>query len=130
MTTPSVISLILPLPYSSRLLVVYSCAQHDDERSRCPHNWLANGRSCYTVRRAGLTWREAQRSCGDLAAGSHLADLKMLEELLFISSHMLRHNNLLMLWTGLSDQQVHSGQKYTFLNKTRKTELEMLNARI
>eukprot|EP00066_Takifugu_rubripes_P016017 XP_011605283.1 PREDICTED: phosphatidylinositol phosphatase PTPRQ [Takifugu rubripes] len=75
------------------------------ETARCPHNWLANGRSCYTVRRAGLTWREAQRSCGDLAAGSHLADLKMLEELLFISSHMLRHNNLLMLWTGLSDQQ-------------------------
>ncbi|TWW76377.1 Phosphatidylinositol phosphatase PTPRQ [Takifugu flavidus] len=75
------------------------------ETARCPHNWLANGRSCYTVRRAGLTWREAQRSCGDLAAGSHLADLKTLEELLFISSHMLRHNNLLMLWTGLSDQQ-------------------------
>lgn len=98
--------------------------------ARCPHNWLANGRSCYTIRRAGLTWREAQRSCGGLAAGSHLADLKTLEELLFISSHMLRHNNLLMLWTGLNDQQVHSGQKYTFLNKNRKTDLEMLNARI
>lgn len=98
--------------------------------ARCPHNWLANGRSCYTIRRAGLTWREAQRSCGGLAAGSHLADLKTLEELLFISSHMLRHNNLLMLWTGLNDQQVHSGQKYSFLNKNRKTDLEMLNARI
>lgn len=79
--------------------------------ARCPHNWLANERTCYTFRRSGLTWREAQHSCEDLAAGSHLADLKTLEELLFVSSHMLRQNNLLMLWTGLNDQQVHSSTK-------------------
>lgn len=91
--------------------------------ARCPHNWLANGRSCYTFRRSGLTWKEAQHGCGDLAAGSHLADLKTLEELLFVSSHMLRQNNLLMLWTGLNDQQVHSVHKYIFL-------VQMLNARI
>lgn len=74
--------------------------------ARCPHKWLANGRRCYTVRRSGLTWREAQRSCRNLAAGSHLADLKTLEELLFVSSHMRGQNNLLLLWTGLNDQQV------------------------
>lgn len=92
--------------------------------ARCPHKWLANGRRCYTVRRSGLTWREAQRACGNLAAGSHLADLKTLEELLFVSSHMLRQNNLLLLWTGLSDQQVDSVQKKPQVQEAR---LEMLN---
>lgn len=74
--------------------------------AQCPHKWLANGRRCYTVRRSGLTWREAQRGCRNLAAGSHLADLKTLEELLFVSSHMLRLNNLLLVWIGLNDLQV------------------------
>lgn len=78
--------------------------------ARCPHKWLANGRRCYTVRSMALTWREAQCSCGTLAAGSHLADLKTLEEMLFVSSHMLRQNNLLLLWTGLNDQQVGKTQ--------------------
>lgn len=58
------------------------------------------------MRRSGLTWREAQRGCGDLVAGSHLADVETLEELLFVSSHMLKQNNLLLLWIGLNDQQV------------------------
>ncbi|XP_049430343.1 phosphatidylinositol phosphatase PTPRQ isoform X2 [Epinephelus fuscoguttatus] len=75
------------------------------ETAQCPTDWLANGRSCYTVRKTGLTWSNAQHSCKNLAAGSHLADLKTLEDALFISSHLLSHNNLLLLWTGLTDQQ-------------------------
>lgn len=74
--------------------------------AQCPPGWLASGRSCYSVRRRALTWREAQRSCKRLAAGSHLADLKTPDDLLFVSSHLLSHNSLLLLWTGLSDQQV------------------------
>lgn len=81
--------------------------------AQCPTGWLANGRSCFTVRRTGLTWSEAQQSCKHLAATSHLADLKNLDDLFFVSSHLQNHNNLLMLWTGLSDQQVSSFQKYT-----------------
>lgn len=86
--------------------------------ARCPHEWLANGGRCYAVRRSGLTWREAQRGCRDLAAGSHLADLEMLEELLFVSSHMLRQNNFLLLWIGLNDQQVekNTSTRSTFGN--------------
>ncbi|KAM9352376.1 phosphatidylinositol phosphatase PTPRQ [Symphorus nematophorus] len=75
------------------------------ETAQCPPGWLANGRSCYTVRRTGLAWSDAQHSCRALAAGSHLADLKTLDDLVFISSHLLSHNNLLLLWTGLNDQQ-------------------------
>lgn len=77
----------------------------------CPHEWLANGGRCYSVRRSGLTWREAQRGCRDLAAGSHLADLETLEELLFVASHVLRQNNLLLLWIGLNDQQVEKSTR-------------------
>uniref|UniRef100_A0A3Q3G6L6 C-type lectin domain-containing protein n=1 Tax=Labrus bergylta TaxID=56723 RepID=A0A3Q3G6L6_9LABR len=73
--------------------------------SQCPPGWLANGRSCYIVRRTGLTWREAQLSCRHLAAGSHLADLKTSENQFFIFSHLLSQNNLLLLWTGLNDKQ-------------------------
>ncbi|XP_027128795.1 uncharacterized protein LOC109141787, partial [Larimichthys crocea] len=75
------------------------------ETARCPPDWLANGRSCYAVIRTGLTWSDAHHSCRNLAAGSHLADLKTLEDLSFMSSHLLSHNNLLLLWTGLNDQQ-------------------------
>ncbi|XP_054864399.1 phosphatidylinositol phosphatase PTPRQ isoform X2 [Amphiprion ocellaris] len=75
------------------------------ETAQCPPGWLADGRSCYTVRRAGLTWSEAQHSCSTLAAGSHLVNLKTLEDLLFLSSYLLTHDNLLLLWTGLNDQQ-------------------------
>ncbi|XP_070686459.1 phosphatidylinositol phosphatase PTPRQ [Pempheris klunzingeri] len=75
------------------------------ETAQCPPGWVAKGKSCYSVRSTGLTWRDAQSSCRDLAAGSHLADLKSLEDLLFISFHLLSHNNLLLLWTGLNDQQ-------------------------
>ncbi|XP_065812716.1 phosphatidylinositol phosphatase PTPRQ [Labrus bergylta] len=76
------------------------------ETAQCPPGWLANGRSCYIVRRTGLTWREAQLSCRHLAAGSHLADLKTSENQFFIFSHLLSQNNLLLLWTGLNDKQM------------------------
>ncbi|KAM4554453.1 phosphatidylinositol phosphatase PTPRQ [Fundulus diaphanus] len=75
------------------------------ESDQCPHGWLANGRSCYTVKRSGLSWGDAMSSCTRLVGGSHLADLKTLEDLLFVSSHLQTDNNLLLLWTGLNDQQ-------------------------
>ncbi|XP_037307184.2 phosphatidylinositol phosphatase PTPRQ [Pungitius pungitius] len=74
------------------------------ETAQCPTGWLARGRSCYSVRRTGLTWSDARHSCRGLAAGSHLVDLKTVEDLHFISSHLLKMN-LLLLWTGLNDQQ-------------------------
>uniref|UniRef100_A0A3P9CYE8 C-type lectin domain-containing protein n=1 Tax=Maylandia zebra TaxID=106582 RepID=A0A3P9CYE8_9CICH len=73
---------------------------------QCPPGWIAIGGSCYIVRRTGLTWSDALHRCSDLAAGSHLANLKSLEDLFFISSYLLSQNNLLLLWTGLNDQQV------------------------
>ncbi|XP_060933059.1 phosphatidylinositol phosphatase PTPRQ [Limanda limanda] len=75
------------------------------ETAQCPPGWLASGRSCYSVKRRALTWNDARHSCKHLAAGSNLADLKSLEDLAFVSTHLLSHNNLLLLWTGLSDQQ-------------------------
>uniref|UniRef100_A0A3Q3S117 C-type lectin domain-containing protein n=1 Tax=Mastacembelus armatus TaxID=205130 RepID=A0A3Q3S117_9TELE len=60
---------------------------------------------CFTVKRTGLTWNEAQHNCRHLEHGSHLADLKTLEDQVFVSSHLLNHNNLLLLWTGLNDQK-------------------------
>ncbi|CAI5664314.1 unnamed protein product [Oreochromis niloticus] len=75
------------------------------ETAQCPPGWMAIGGSCYIVRRTGLTWSNAQHRCSDLAAGSHLANLKSLEDLVFISSYLLSQNNLLLLWTGLNDQQ-------------------------
>uniref|UniRef100_A0A3Q3WP22 C-type lectin domain-containing protein n=1 Tax=Mola mola TaxID=94237 RepID=A0A3Q3WP22_MOLML len=74
--------------------------------AQCPHGWVASGRSCYSLRRSGLSWSDAQHNCRELAVGSHLADLKTVEDLLFISSQLLKHSNmLLLLWTGLNDQQ-------------------------
>lgn len=86
--------------------------------ARCPREWLADGGRCYAVSRSGLTRREAQRGCGDLAAGSRLADLETPEELLFVSSHMLRQSNLLLLWIGPNDQQVgkNTSARSTFGN--------------
>ncbi|XP_041652025.1 phosphatidylinositol phosphatase PTPRQ [Cheilinus undulatus] len=75
------------------------------ETAQCPPGWLANERGCYIVRRIALTWREAAHSCRDLAAGSHLADLKSPEDLLFTFTHLLNQKNLLLLWTGLNDRK-------------------------
>ncbi|MEQ2254639.1 hypothetical protein ILYODFUR_005761, partial [Ilyodon furcidens] len=75
------------------------------ESDQCPRGWLANGRSCYTVRRSGLSWGDAMSSCKHLVGGSHLADMKTLEELLFVSSYLQSDDDLLLLWTGLNDQQ-------------------------
>uniref|UniRef100_A0A4W6D7P2 C-type lectin domain-containing protein n=1 Tax=Lates calcarifer TaxID=8187 RepID=A0A4W6D7P2_LATCA len=94
--TSSILPLVVYISFFSCLIIF---------PAQCPPDWLANGRSCYTLRRGGLTWSEALRSCKRLAAGSHLADLKTPEDVLYVSSHLLSHNNLLLLWTGLNDQQ-------------------------
>ncbi|XP_061578770.1 phosphatidylinositol phosphatase PTPRQ [Cololabis saira] len=75
------------------------------ETAQCPRGWLADGRNCYAVRRSGLTWGDAVHSCTNLAAGSHLADLKTSKDQLFVSSYLLNDDKLLLLWTGLNDQQ-------------------------
>uniref|UniRef100_A0A8C8DSL7 C-type lectin domain-containing protein n=1 Tax=Oryzias sinensis TaxID=183150 RepID=A0A8C8DSL7_9TELE len=75
--------------------------------AHCPREWLASMRSCYSVRTSALSWHDSQCSCKELAPGAHLADMKSWEDLLFVSSHLLTHDNLLLLWTGLNDQQVH-----------------------
>uniref|UniRef100_A0A8C5G398 C-type lectin domain-containing protein n=1 Tax=Gouania willdenowi TaxID=441366 RepID=A0A8C5G398_GOUWI len=53
--------------------------------SHCSVGWLANGRSCYSVRRAERTWSVAQRTCSSLISGGHLADLKIPEDRLLHS---------------------------------------------
>ncbi|XP_023811637.1 phosphatidylinositol phosphatase PTPRQ isoform X3 [Oryzias latipes] len=73
--------------------------------AHCPREWLANMRSCYSVRTSALSWHDSQCSCKELAPGAHLADMKSWEDLLFVSSHLLTNENLLLLWTGLNDQQ-------------------------
>lgn len=73
--------------------------------------------------RSGLTWGAAQRRCLHLAAGSHLVDLKTLDELLYVSSRILRGNNLLLLWTGLSDQQVAKPCTFSFKSRKKKKPL-------
>uniref|UniRef100_A0A3B4X7S4 C-type lectin domain-containing protein n=1 Tax=Seriola lalandi dorsalis TaxID=1841481 RepID=A0A3B4X7S4_SERLL len=57
---------------------------------------------------AHLTWKlHRQESLSTLSLyNTHTQS----EDLLFVSSHLLNHNNLLLLWTGLSDQQVEEGQ--------------------
>ncbi|XP_076588486.1 phosphatidylinositol phosphatase PTPRQ [Chaetodon auriga] len=95
------------------------------ETAQCPSNWLANGRSCYAVSRRGLTWTDAQHSCREMAAGSHLADLKTLEDQVFISSHLLSHNTLLLLWTGLNDQQEEGQPLWSYGSAHNLTNMMM-----
>uniref|UniRef100_A0A3P9LQD8 C-type lectin domain-containing protein n=1 Tax=Oryzias latipes TaxID=8090 RepID=A0A3P9LQD8_ORYLA len=85
--------------------------------AHCPREWLAKMRSCYSVRTSALSWHDSQCSCKELAPGAHLADMKSWEDLLFVSSHLLTNDNLLLLWTGLNDQQVtsHSFGKHVWL---------------
>ncbi|XP_028304092.1 uncharacterized protein LOC114464234 [Gouania willdenowi] len=77
------------------------------ETAHCSVGWLANGRSCYSVRRAERTWSVAQRTCSSLISGGHLADLKIPEDRLLVSSHLLTSDDLLMqLWAGLHDPRL------------------------
>ncbi|KAM4618263.1 phosphatidylinositol phosphatase PTPRQ [Polymixia lowei] len=91
------------------------------ETAQCAVGWLANGRSCYTVSRRGLAWGDAQHSCRDLATGTHLADLQIQEDLVFMSSHLLTHNNLLLLWTALNDQQEEGQPRWSDGSPYNKT---------
>uniref|UniRef100_A0A3B3HYK9 Uncharacterized protein n=1 Tax=Oryzias latipes TaxID=8090 RepID=A0A3B3HYK9_ORYLA len=52
-----------------------------------------------------------------LLNGASQACSSLLSNLLFVSSHLLTNENLLLLWTGLNDQQVtsHSFGKHAFL---------------
>nr|XP_019934116.1 PREDICTED: phosphatidylinositol phosphatase PTPRQ [Paralichthys olivaceus] len=95
------------------------------ETAQCPPGWPARERSCYTVRRRALTWSDARHSCKQLAAGSHLADFKSLHDLTFVSSHLLSHNNLLLLWTGLSDQQEEGRPLWTDGSPYNLTDMMM-----
>lgn len=73
---------------------------------QCPQGWLANGRSCYSVGTSVLSWGDAMSRCKQLVYGSHLVDLKTLEDLFFVSSYLQTTDNLLLIWTGLNDQKV------------------------
>ncbi|XP_069567271.1 phosphatidylinositol phosphatase PTPRQ [Brachyistius frenatus] len=95
------------------------------ETAQCPPGWLANERSCYTVRRRGLTWSDAKHSCSALAAGSHLPDLKTLEDLQFVSSYLMTHDNLLLLWTGLNDQKEEGQPLWSDGSSYNRTNTEM-----
>uniref|UniRef100_A0AAV2KW96 C-type lectin domain-containing protein n=1 Tax=Knipowitschia caucasica TaxID=637954 RepID=A0AAV2KW96_KNICA len=76
----------------------------DIQTAQCPPGWLANRRHCYSVQKKALAWSQAQQSCVDVAAGSHLADLKTRQDLHFITSRLMSHNSLLLLWTALNDK--------------------------
>ncbi|XP_077423433.1 uncharacterized protein LOC144053175 [Vanacampus margaritifer] len=72
------------------------------ETAHCHTDWLANGRSCYTVSRTASARKDAEHVCQKWAAGSHLAELKTKEDLLFVSSHLQGHNAWLLMWMRLS----------------------------
>ncbi|XP_072290555.1 phosphatidylinositol phosphatase PTPRQ [Eucyclogobius newberryi] len=74
------------------------------QTARCVPGWLANTIHCYTVQKKALAWSQAQQSCSDVAAGSNLADLKTRQDLHFITSHLMIHNSLLLLWAALNDR--------------------------
>uniref|UniRef100_A0A3B5A5C3 C-type lectin domain-containing protein n=1 Tax=Stegastes partitus TaxID=144197 RepID=A0A3B5A5C3_9TELE len=93
-----------------KLYLTLSCASQtqiawDFPQPMFTHSCFGFSYNAPDGRKTALTWSDAQHSCSDLAAGSHLADLKTLEDLLFMSSYLLTHDNLLLLWTGLNDQQ-------------------------
>ncbi|XP_067090347.1 phosphatidylinositol phosphatase PTPRQ-like [Osmerus mordax] len=100
------------------------------ETAKCPIGWLASGRSCYSIRRRGLMWVHAQSACRGVAGGVHLVDLKTQEDLLFMSTHLLTHNSLLLLWTALNDRKEEGGSRWSdgsVYNQTNEVTSSLLS---
>ncbi|KAM4676019.1 phosphatidylinositol phosphatase PTPRQ [Discoglossus pictus] len=83
------------------------------ETGFCANDWFAFKRSCYKISQDSRPWDTAQDSCESLYTGAHLVNIQSKEEHLFISSYLHRINEIILLWSGLTDKRIEGELLWT-----------------
>ncbi|KAM4748839.1 phosphatidylinositol phosphatase PTPRQ [Rhinophrynus dorsalis] len=76
------------------------------ETGICEDGWAAFKSSCYKISLQSKPWDDAEHSCETLYSGSHLVHVQNIEEHDFLSSYLHRINEIILLWSGLTDKKV------------------------
>nr|A7X401.1 RecName: Full=C-type lectin lectoxin-Lei1; Short=CTL; Flags: Precursor [Leioheterodon madagascariensis]ABU68499.1 Lectoxin-Lei1 [Leioheterodon madagascariensis] len=71
----------------------------------CPWDWFSFDRFCYKVIKQRKNWQDAERFCGQLQNGSHLASIQSWAESKYVA--MLLSNNAFLdtVWIGLFEPE-------------------------
>uniref|UniRef100_A0A8C5PZK2 C-type lectin domain-containing protein n=1 Tax=Leptobrachium leishanense TaxID=445787 RepID=A0A8C5PZK2_9ANUR len=85
---------------------------------RCAHGWHPYKTSCYNISKVNKNWDNANHACQSLYPGAHLVNVHSKEEQQFLSSYLHKLNDVILLWSGLSDKRVWSLLMTIFLNYT------------
>ncbi|XP_075065450.1 phosphatidylinositol phosphatase PTPRQ isoform X2 [Mixophyes fleayi] len=93
----------------------------------CSKGWLAYKNSCYKLSLDSRPWNTAEHICQSLHTGAHLVNVHTKDEHLFISSVLRMQNELILLWSGLSDQMVEGELLWTDGSSYNLHELPLLS---
>ncbi|XP_075198535.1 phosphatidylinositol phosphatase PTPRQ [Anomaloglossus baeobatrachus] len=83
------------------------------ETGICSKGWVAFKNSCYKLILDNKPWAIAEQSCESLHIGAHLVNVQTTDEHSFISSVLHMKNELILLWSGLSDLKVEEELLWT-----------------
>ncbi|XP_040264377.1 phosphatidylinositol phosphatase PTPRQ isoform X1 [Bufo bufo] len=83
------------------------------ETGLCSEGWVALKHSCYKLILNNKPWASAEQSCEMLHAGAHLVNVQTTDEHAFLSSFLYMKNELILLWSGLSDLEVEQELLWT-----------------
>ncbi|XP_077327523.1 uncharacterized protein LOC143962060 [Lithobates pipiens] len=70
----------------------------------CSEGWSAFKGSCYRLSMDRKPWHKAGHDCKALHPGAHLVNVHSKDEQLFLSNFLHMKNEIILLWSGLSDQ--------------------------
>ncbi|XP_069830095.1 phosphatidylinositol phosphatase PTPRQ isoform X3 [Dendropsophus ebraccatus] len=76
------------------------------ETGLCSKGWIAFRNSCYKLMLDNKPWASAEQTCELLHTGAHLVNVQTIDEYSFLSSFLHMKNELILLWSGLSDLKV------------------------
>ncbi|XP_056430425.1 phosphatidylinositol phosphatase PTPRQ isoform X2 [Hyla sarda] len=83
------------------------------ETGLCSKGWFAFKNSCYKMMLDNKPWASAEESCESLHTGAHLVNIQTSDEYSFLSSFLHIKNELILLWSGLSDLKVEEELLWT-----------------
>ncbi|XP_018408413.1 PREDICTED: fibronectin-like [Nanorana parkeri] len=79
----------------------------------CSEGWSAFKGSCYRLSMDRNSWNIAEHNCKALHPEAHLVKVHSIDEQLFLSSFLHMKNEVILLWSGLSDEMAEGELVWT-----------------
>ncbi|XP_075456630.1 phosphatidylinositol phosphatase PTPRQ isoform X3 [Ascaphus truei] len=83
------------------------------ETGFCSGGWVAFKNSCYKISLDSKPWDKAEHNCEASYTGAHLVNIQNKEEHVFVSSYLHGMNEIILLWSGLTDYRVEGELLWT-----------------